>query len=651
MFRCFNFTSSTILSPESIMFFHLRRFGLLRLPRSPTTSISPVSYAFTSPPDLNFSGNFRICSRFLHQSSPALKLSPFKLHDIGEGITEVEILKWYVTDGQAVEEFDALCEVQSDKSVVELTSHAKGIVRDIKTDPGHMVKVGTVLCVIETDEPSSEDAAEDGLQLPPKSDNAQDGVGDNTKSSTGIQPEKLSGQDEIRAHESATVAQAEDLSEELERASERQFPPPTSSTSRRKHPLDDADKDEDDHLTATETLFRAHDASMDASGPAKLSGEAAILPSAPRREPQHDTGPVPERRPQAVGDRERAVIKAAPAVRTLALRLGIDLSQVSPSGQGGRVVREDVLAAANTTAGLQNQSAQAKGYNTHTTSNKSEVIEQETTRVEFGRTRKVMYKALSEQAKIPHFGYSHTLDLTALIPYLKSKPFSPSKPSYTASDIPSSLIHEGATISEVDKDVKPTLLTFLIKTLLLALEEHPIMRSRVRHGTDGTEKWLEVSRHGIIGVAVSDPKYGLLTPSLPPLNPSTPIPILTNHLTHLRQTAHRPSSQEGAHLTVSSVGGLGECSGASPILPPGGGLAICAVGRAKWEVEWVKREGGKVFDLGVEDVKSAGLKAVLRVPVGWSADHRVLEGAELISFTETWKKYIEEPWRWMKFSG
>lgn len=41
-------------------------------------------------------------------------------------------------------------------------------------------------------------------------------------------------------------------------------------------------------------------------------------------------------------------------------------------------------------------------------------------------------------------------------------------------------------------------------------------------------------------------------------------------------------------------------------------------------MEWVKKEGGKVFDLGEEDVKSAGLKAVLRVPVGWSADHRVV---------------------------
>lgn len=99
------------------MFFRLRRFGLLHRPRSPTACISPISYSFASPSHLNLSGKFRICSRFLHQSSAALKLSPFKLHDIGEGITEVEILKWHVIDGQAVEEFDALCEVQSDKSV------------------------------------------------------------------------------------------------------------------------------------------------------------------------------------------------------------------------------------------------------------------------------------------------------------------------------------------------------------------------------------------------------------------------------------------------------------------------------------------------------------------------------------------------------
>lgn len=45
------------------------------------------------------------------------KLVPFKLFDIGEGITEVEVVKWFVKEGDVVEEFDKVCEVQSDKSV------------------------------------------------------------------------------------------------------------------------------------------------------------------------------------------------------------------------------------------------------------------------------------------------------------------------------------------------------------------------------------------------------------------------------------------------------------------------------------------------------------------------------------------------------
>jgi hypothetical protein len=115
-----------------------------------------------------------------------------------------------------------------------------------------------------------------------------------------------------------------------------------------------------------------------------------------------------------------------------------------------------------------------------------------------------------------------------------------------------------------------------------------------------------------------------------------------------------------------------------------------------------------VFDYTPQEVERGGMEAVLRCPVGWSGDHRVvcrlsllplprplpfdpplipplllllpskpslssrtgawsrffvrvwgqgvalmvqLEGAELIAFTETWKKYIEEPWRWLKVDG
>jgi hypothetical protein len=64
-----------------------------------------------------------------------------------------------------------------------------------------------------------------------------------------------------------------------------------------------------------------------------------------------------------------------------------------------------------------------------------------------------------------------------------------------------------------------------------------------------------------------------------------------------------------------------------PVLPPGGGLAICAVGRAAWGMEWRLAAGGngrKVWDLSPEEVKDGGVEAVLRCPVGWSGDHRVV---------------------------
>src|SRR4051794_41205712 len=72
----------------------------------------------------------------------------FKLPDLGEGLTEGEIARWLVSEGQEVAEDDPLVEIQTDKTTVEIPSPAAGTVTSILVEEGKVVPVGTVLVVI-----------------------------------------------------------------------------------------------------------------------------------------------------------------------------------------------------------------------------------------------------------------------------------------------------------------------------------------------------------------------------------------------------------------------------------------------------------------------------------------------------------------------
>ena len=72
----------------------------------------------------------------------------FKLPDLGEGLTEGEIARWLVSEGQEVAEDDPLVEIQTDKTTVEIPSPAAGKVTQILVEEGAVVPVGTVLVVI-----------------------------------------------------------------------------------------------------------------------------------------------------------------------------------------------------------------------------------------------------------------------------------------------------------------------------------------------------------------------------------------------------------------------------------------------------------------------------------------------------------------------
>ncbi|APA14689.1 hypothetical protein SS1G_06688 [Sclerotinia sclerotiorum 1980 UF-70] len=87
--------------------------------------------------------------KFFHASAKRLAIKPFMLADIGEGIKECEIIQWFVEPEARVEEWDKLCEVQSDKASVEITSRFSGVIKKLHYEAGDMAQVGKPLLDID----------------------------------------------------------------------------------------------------------------------------------------------------------------------------------------------------------------------------------------------------------------------------------------------------------------------------------------------------------------------------------------------------------------------------------------------------------------------------------------------------------------------
>jgi len=75
----------------------------------------------------------------------------FKLPDLGEGIHEGELLKWYIKEGDKISEDDPLCDMETDKAAVTIPSPRTGVIIRLNGNPGDTIKVNQVLVVIDED--------------------------------------------------------------------------------------------------------------------------------------------------------------------------------------------------------------------------------------------------------------------------------------------------------------------------------------------------------------------------------------------------------------------------------------------------------------------------------------------------------------------
>ncbi|PNH73030.1 hypothetical protein VD0001_g4552 [Verticillium dahliae] len=119
--------------------------SIARLAVASRAGLSPSPSPSPSPSNTSSSPS----TRPFHSSRPLRVVKPVLLADIGEGIVECEVIQWFVEPGARVEEFSPLCEVQSDKASVEITSRFSGVVKKLYYEAGDMAKVGKAFVDID----------------------------------------------------------------------------------------------------------------------------------------------------------------------------------------------------------------------------------------------------------------------------------------------------------------------------------------------------------------------------------------------------------------------------------------------------------------------------------------------------------------------
>jgi hypothetical protein len=109
----------------------------------PLIALGPILHYSTLP-------SFSLLQYPLLQSSCSGGLMPyeFKFPDIGEGLTEGEIVKWLIKEGDSIKEGQPLVEVETDKALAEIPSPRTGVVLKILGKEKEIIKVGQVIVVI-----------------------------------------------------------------------------------------------------------------------------------------------------------------------------------------------------------------------------------------------------------------------------------------------------------------------------------------------------------------------------------------------------------------------------------------------------------------------------------------------------------------------
>lgn len=473
----------------------------------------------------------------------------FPLPDAGEGLTEAEIVAWHVAVGDTVEVNQTIVEIETAKSLVDLPSPWAGVVTRLLVEPGQTVDVGTPIIEVDTDPHGDAPVDDETPQAAePTGGAVEHGHGPlrgRGNRHAGVEP---GGSDEIAAARPDRTA---------DRPAD-----PTEEPAAREAVLVG-------YGVAEPTTGRRGRTADGSSAAATTSAPAAARPSAP-----------------AVTSSQREATRhalAKPPVRKLARELGVDLDSVSPTGPGGIVTREDVLARAaqaeaRTLATYPGDDAPWLASGTVSSDGRQ-------TRVPVKSVRKRTAEAMVASAfTAPHVTVFHTVDVTKTMKLV-----------------------ERLRADREFADVRVTPLLIAAKALMLAVRRHP----EINGSWDEATQEIVYKHYINLGIAAATPR-GLVVPNMKDAHRLN-LKDLASALADLTATARAgktsPTDMSDGTITITNVGVFGIDTG-TPIINPGE-AAILAFGAIR-EQPWVHK--GKIR---IRHVTQLAL----------SFDHRLVDGA------------------------
>lgn len=453
----------------------------------------------------------------------------FLLPDVGEGLTEADIVDWRVAVGDQVEVNQTIVEIETAKSLVELPSPYSGVVSELLTPVGTTVEVGTPIIVIDVD-PAGTGAGEPEAEAPAHDTSGDVLVGYGTKHAHGHRRQRRGAAPEPTPVEAAPAAPA---------------PAPPAVA-----PAPAAPAASGSGRATSGPAVGARSTSGPAAGVRSTSGPASsAFPAA-----------TPAAAAPAAAVRSGAAVLAKPPVRKLAKDLGVDLSVVTASGPGGIITREDVLAHA---AGSQAELlATYPGDDQPWLAEGQVSADGRTTRVPVKSVRRRTAEAMVASAfTAPHVTVFHTVDVTQTMRLVQR-------------------LREDREFA----DVRVTPLLIVAKAFLIAVRRHP----EISASWDDQRQEIVYKHYVNLGIAAATPR-GLIVPNLKDAHRMS-LHDLAGAISELTQKARAgkttPAELSDGVVTITNVGVFGIDTG-TPILVPGES-AILAFGSIT-ERPWVHK--------------------------------------------------------------